>query len=735
MHDDVEDISFASPPQNSLGPIKTQVSGLNLLDNKMREPFLQHISDNAVLPSTGQVNNDLDKIRKIQSSQNQYPTGLVTVLGGTFVDGPSTTIYETKVIGTYIDGKYAQILQSTSHIVAPSPSVPSSYSFAISSVSRGQNKETPQVSMDTFKMLSQFSSTASMVSPIPQIKLSTSSITKSVVINPTPVISVSGVSKTVNDNYSSKGASQSANVLNSLSIIEEKKISTPTFLKASEDKSSQKPLESSFSKMDSTVIRDTELPTESLENVRRSSVLSDSFRLPIISTVIRLPDEDNTVVAQPKSHRNSTPRNRFLSPRRPSQSVQLNRFKVKLTLRHDSTEEYNVTLPSDDEDLEEDHTNKAEDETEVVTEGIGAAVDPARVVFQETTITSEVTLHVGRRKSVRTLTITTSVPLTVNPTDIQDILASQSTAMDRENTASDAYNIVTRTFTTTERALKTSVVPIFDGKQTTFHTVTESFFIMKIITAYRTLPPGDATVLESIFDEPEISATTLEVAANIQPSVIQSPPPDQISTESLVQPSITLPSGSNNNPQLTNPLLSLGHALSNNPLAAVYLGLQQLNAQMTLYSTVTDTSTYVTTETFYSTKTIRLYDGRSTRYRKISEPVSTKKSTVTTTVTSVQPYLNTHALQQQQQLQKLIAATQLPPQPQYSTLTSTYTTVTVTSSLSTRIYTLIYNGFSTKFRTVTSTTTYPTTVVITSTTKVPIAPSQVNVPFVYPYSA
>lgn len=42
-----------------------------------------------------------------------YPTGLVTVLGGTVVNEGSTTVYETKVIGTYISGKYAQILSSS----------------------------------------------------------------------------------------------------------------------------------------------------------------------------------------------------------------------------------------------------------------------------------------------------------------------------------------------------------------------------------------------------------------------------------------------------------------------------------------------------------------------------------------------------------------------------------------------------------------------------------------------
>lgn len=49
-------------------------------------------------------------------SDDIHPTGLVTKLGGTVVKDGVTTIHETSVLGTYISGKYAQVLQSTSHI-------------------------------------------------------------------------------------------------------------------------------------------------------------------------------------------------------------------------------------------------------------------------------------------------------------------------------------------------------------------------------------------------------------------------------------------------------------------------------------------------------------------------------------------------------------------------------------------------------------------------------------------
>ncbi|XP_018569103.1 uncharacterized protein LOC108909279 isoform X2 [Anoplophora glabripennis] len=63
-------------------------------------------------------------------SDAAHPTGLVTKLGGTVVKDGVTTVHETSVIGTYISGKYAQVLQSTSQIINnqkgrinPSPSL------------------------------------------------------------------------------------------------------------------------------------------------------------------------------------------------------------------------------------------------------------------------------------------------------------------------------------------------------------------------------------------------------------------------------------------------------------------------------------------------------------------------------------------------------------------------------------------------------------------------------------
>lgn len=421
--------------------------------------------------------------------------------------------------------------------------------------------------------------------------------------------------------------------------------------------------------------------------------------------------------------------------------MRLNRFKVKLTVRNDEGEKRT--------ELVTPHDNTFDPEDELIDDYgslINHPVDPAKVVYEKTTITSEVTLHVGRRKSVRTLTITTNVPKTRHayPSDVlaindaHDISPANNNAIFATLSDEDAapHIVVTRTYTTTERMLKTSLVPILDNDTTSYHTVTESFFILKLITGYKTLPAADITLLlqnDTSDIDYDDSSDLLEGAVPLQPSprqqIIQTAIPNGLlqasgsGREQAIVPYEKTTKGVSDN--LSNSLMSLGAALQQNPLAAVYLGLQQLNRQATLYSTITKTSTYIHTDTIYSTKVVSFYDGRRTRTRTLSESISTTEKTMTSLTTTVTPYLN-NQLFQQQNLQQLLGVTGTGPQllaapQQYSTITSTYTTVTTATSLSTRVYTLIYNALSTKFRTVTSTSLYETTITATTTSEVPIA--------------
>ncbi|XP_070508229.1 mucin-22-like [Chironomus tepperi] len=67
---------------------------------------------------------EIDEIRKaiqpteLEGSTRHHKTGLVRLVDGTIVNKNATTLYESKVIGTFIDGRYAQLIESTSSIIA-----------------------------------------------------------------------------------------------------------------------------------------------------------------------------------------------------------------------------------------------------------------------------------------------------------------------------------------------------------------------------------------------------------------------------------------------------------------------------------------------------------------------------------------------------------------------------------------------------------------------------------------
>lgn len=77
-----------------------------------------------------------------------HPTGLVTKSGGTVIKDGLTTVHETSVIGTYISGKYAQVLQSTSQVfnAAQKPKIQPSSTLRILKTAAPSLNKTPKYS-------------------------------------------------------------------------------------------------------------------------------------------------------------------------------------------------------------------------------------------------------------------------------------------------------------------------------------------------------------------------------------------------------------------------------------------------------------------------------------------------------------------------------------------------------------------------------------------------------------
>lgn len=130
-------------------------------------------------------------------------------------------------------------------------------------------------------------------------------------------------------------------------------------------------------------------------------------------------------------------------------------------------------------------------------------IEPSRVVKEVQTITSEVTKHVnGNQLTVETVTLTTTLQRTLHPSEFETDLIAPTVPVEGNDVDATSIQetpalVISRTYSVTERSMRTTVVPIFDGTSTASHTVTESFFIRKLITAYKTLPPGDAFLLET----------------------------------------------------------------------------------------------------------------------------------------------------------------------------------------------------------------------------------------------
>ncbi|KAM8702812.1 hypothetical protein ACLKA7_005161 [Drosophila subpalustris] len=64
--------------------------------------------------ATSSASESLGDPDSISATQRQYKTGLVRLIEGTRIGNSTTTLYQSKVIGTIIENRYAQIIESTS---------------------------------------------------------------------------------------------------------------------------------------------------------------------------------------------------------------------------------------------------------------------------------------------------------------------------------------------------------------------------------------------------------------------------------------------------------------------------------------------------------------------------------------------------------------------------------------------------------------------------------------------
>ncbi|KAF7268989.1 hypothetical protein GWI33_017941 [Rhynchophorus ferrugineus] len=129
----VEVVTEAKPTQvHSIVHVKSDDEPAVIIGNNIGEPEYDFLSrqPSEVVEETYKVINlkpsskfhlkprssSDGKNKATKRPDNAHPTGLVSRMEGMVVHDGIMTSYETSVIGTYISGKYAQVLQSTSHV-------------------------------------------------------------------------------------------------------------------------------------------------------------------------------------------------------------------------------------------------------------------------------------------------------------------------------------------------------------------------------------------------------------------------------------------------------------------------------------------------------------------------------------------------------------------------------------------------------------------------------------------
>ncbi|KAJ0179493.1 hypothetical protein K1T71_005205 [Dendrolimus kikuchii] len=502
---------------------------INIRPSKTHGPKPKHNNKNRAHQPTPPPDDD------------DHPLGLVTTLGGTIVKDGLTTVHETSVIGTYISGKYAQVLNSNSKILQPAGL-------------RGKISPTP-----THRILK---------TPAPAI-----SKNHRYNLEPTPSIGDEETSFSKTTRRQTNNGGSFKNRLRSQSSPEpEVHEVTPSSqskkFKNRNTSHSQRTPSTRFGRPASTpqlatvsVFSETPAPA-SFSNRRKSSRNSGHK-----SVVTPPSNTDNQSRRGFKPRPQPTPVEQVT----PSASTSIYKFKLnrspgtgrwqyktspkpKVTIRKPTGEDEQQTTPNSnpllddlqsnditiqarsDNDLElsgsqsgpgtlvendtEDNSIEKPPPVETLKVEISTPADFRDVYYEIATIKSPYTFQVGRVKNTRIITVTSTIERRIEPTAVisqsslnepltENILATASPYGKEHNLLDSSIatlpaitlpsemetpplETITETFSTTQNMLKTQILPVVrDVNLTSSLTFIQTYQITRFVTATKTLPPMD----------------------------------------------------------------------------------------------------------------------------------------------------------------------------------------------------------------------------------------------------
>ncbi|XP_066599812.1 uncharacterized protein [Prorops nasuta] len=741
---------------------------------------LINLGPTAKSPSKGAA-----KPRATGRREKENPTGLVTTLGGTIVKDGLTTVHETSVIGTYINGKYAQVLESSSRILA----------------GPAEGKIRPSTTQRILKTIGpQHGKLKPQLEPTPTVQLEESSLPLEVLFSDSRGSSVKTTRRhTANpssrpkfrnkipDDYDTndsgrqfKGAEKNRPNTSRPGYKNRSQTTTtetPATRRRSGFRPSNQPSSFSSGKQYQSKTR-SETPTTSLSPVVKLKLPRTQGRWSYKTTpkprvTIRRTIDDDEVRVPESSTTDQSPTtfdDKLTSPIVVSSSgsptpKKLQEFPANVELDPSESEDTpNVAVfQEQQQQQQQNHEETTILPVETLNVEISTAADLNDVYFEIATIKSPYSFQVGTLRNTRYITLTSTIkksfataePTTVAPTEplTENILANTGAAYEttlpldssvatlpaislEAGQATPPLETLTETFSTTQTLLKTHLLPVISGDNTTRITLVQTYSIARVVTAIKTLPPSEIyqfipsktlNEFNSKLDEAG-SELHLELDFGEDESDDEDVPKRVVSPGEADSDLEVFKSSSASKVKPTEVATSSQASEKLSPEQAQQIALLKFFGQAPQPQVITTSRPVVVLETVYESRVIPVINAGNTILSTLSRPVATVPRTSYEYGTSTIATPNLIPPQVPQVPQVPLFPQQ---QPQFTITSAPLITQTLATVSDSRVLKLTF-GAKTAYTTLFSTKVVPTEITTYVTTTIPIQPTVPAFPGYYP---
>ncbi|XP_034936253.1 uncharacterized protein [Chelonus insularis] len=743
--------------------------------NNLAEPEYDYLSKQPaeVIDETYKVINlspttkHAPKPRPSPKKEKENPTGLVTKLGGTIIKDGLTTVHETSVIGTYINGKYAQVLQSTSRILKPGSQGHLDNNIKIRPTNTQKILKTIGPQHGKLKPQLEPTPTQQEESSLPLEVLFSAPSGANVKVTRRP-----SLNNGVRPKYKNKISDDQDNI-ESFQQPKNYEKNRPTTLRPS---FKNRPVTTTTSEPPTTRRRSGFRPLNSSPKLNRPK--SEQNSNPVGVPKVKLPrtqgrwsykttpkpriairkqtiDDEEKVVSTPETvitsdgAITSTTEEKSLSPPVVQKKVSVSEG-VPVDDELDSSESEQVNSTSDQSDQVD-----AILPAETLNVEISTVSDLNDIYYEIATIKTPYTFQVGTMKNTRYITVTSTLKksfATADPTTpsstpteplTENILANTGAAYEsslpldssiatlpaitlESGQMTPPLETLTETFTTTQTLLKTYLLPVVAAGNTTRHTLVQTYNIARMVTAIKTLPPSEIYQFIPSKTLNEFNSKLDEAGSELH---LELDFGDDENDDEDIPKRVLVPSSDNSDlegfksaQKASSGKLEVSTSSPESQLtpeqAQQLALLKYFNQAAPGAQVITTSRPIIVLETLYESHVIPLVNNGNTVYSTLTRPVATvPKTSYEVRTSTISPPL----------VPPVPPVPIFPPQPQFTITSAPIITQTLATVSDSRILKLTF-GAKTAYTTLFSTRVVPTEITTYVTTTIPLQPTVPSYP-------